>query len=133
MFEIYTVHMLLYIYIYIYVYITVFMCFIISTNMYNSWQSIRKSSHSCNQQIMNRTFNFTWQEQGLIPQNSIIKVANQFCERFVLCADWATLSHCISWYCCPLLSPHLTFNAKKPFHWYRQYFAVLPSWILKGQ
>lgn len=59
------------------------MCFVVSTNMYNSYKSIRKASHSCNQQSLDETFHFIWQEQGLIPYKSLIKVTDRFWDRLL--------------------------------------------------
>jgi len=71
---------ILYIYFtYIYIYILLFSCAslylqicIIHTRV------LEKASHSCNQQSIDETINFIWQEQGLITQNSLVKVRDKF-------------------------------------------------------
>lgn len=77
--EIYTVHIL-----HIYIYILLFSCAslylqicIIHTRV------LEKASHSCNQQSIDETINFIWQEQGLITQNSLVKVRDKFWDRLL--------------------------------------------------
>lgn len=85
--------------------------------MYNSYESIRKSSHSCNQQLLNETFNFIRQEQGLIPQYRLLKVTDQFCNRlFYMLAEplSATVQAGIVALCCQHTQHRIYVGCKKP-------------------
>ena len=94
MFEIYTVHILSYIYTHTHIYIhththththtVLFSCVslylqicVIPTRV------LEKASHSCNQQSLDEIFNFIWQEQELIPQNSLVKVRDKLWDRLL--------------------------------------------------
>ena len=44
---------------------------------------LEKASHSCNQQSLDETIIFIWQEQELITQNSLVKVRDTFWDRLL--------------------------------------------------